>query len=149
MTNMTLTVLIHDESDPVLAIVTGPVHIIPVVYRDYRALYLRQADRTANNHSKRLFAEWVVGEFLPEYEVESSFIPELNYDEQRALNSEFLSVVYVSIEDESTRDAQQEQDLCGVMSRGKLYGPCVLDEGHPRSEPHQDGLGKVFYRNES
>lgn len=54
-----LIVTIHDEMDPVLAVVTGGSDVIPLVYKDYRGSY----DRPESSLSIRDFAEWVVAEF--------------------------------------------------------------------------------------
>lgn len=88
-----LTVVIHDELDPVLAIVTGPHNCIPLVYRDYRGMY----DRPASPISQRDFAEWVVIEHFENPKVLRSSHAELG-DEDQAWEEEFLSVVQVLIE---------------------------------------------------
>lgn len=89
-----LTVIIHDEMDPVLAIVTGHHRVIPVVYRDYRGIY----DRPANPISQRDFAEWVVIEHFDSPKVVASSKHAPLGEEDQSWEDEFLSVVQVTIE---------------------------------------------------
>lgn len=96
-----LTVVINDEADPVLAIVTGPHNSIPLVYRDYRGMY----DRPAHPLSQRDFAEWVVIEFFESSRVVSSRHAALG-DEDHAWEEEFLSVIQIVVEDAGSKSRQ-------------------------------------------
>lgn len=52
----TFDVIIHDESDPVLAVVVPHNGDTPVFYRDFEAVY----ERPASDTTIELFAEWLV-----------------------------------------------------------------------------------------
>ena len=88
-----LTVVIHDESDPVLAIVTGDHRVIPVIYRDYRGMYVRPASQL----TRQDFAEWVVIEHFDGATIVRSKPADLD-DMIDKFDQEYYAVVHVVIE---------------------------------------------------
>lgn len=83
-------VIIHDEMDPVTAIVVGDQVAEPFVYVDHRGMY----DRPATYISVRDFAEWLVIEFFSGATVHASTV---HTDQMEYADENFVQYVKVLI----------------------------------------------------